>query len=219
MHMECRIQLIMAMVHDQIAHSNSRSISTAGRSTTTRILQRLLTYKPCRQQIGYSFARILFSCTRSYIVSRSENDRYAFRADCASTLETARPGHLWPLVEFRMSKTCYRIVKAAEWAEAQAAGHYVGSPLDARDGYMHMSPADQVRTTAEKYYKGATDLVLLTVDVDSLGSNIVWEPVASRNNALFPHLYNVPLPISAVKEAVLIKMNDDGSFAFPAGIP
>lgn len=57
----------------------------------------------------------------------------------------------------------YRIVVKAEVEAIDAAGHYVGSALDERDGYLHMSTAETVRDTAQKYYAGRDDVVLLTI--------------------------------------------------------
>jgi uncharacterized protein (DUF952 family) len=57
----------------------------------------------------------------------------------------------------------YRLVSAAEWADAQAAGSYAGSALDLKDGYMHLSPPGEVRGTLDKYFAGRQDMVLLKI--------------------------------------------------------
>lgn len=92
----------------------------------------------------------------------------------------------------------YKIIDAADWDAAQAAGAYAGSAVDLADGYIHMSTADQLGETAAKHYAGRTGLVLLTVDLEALGVDLVWEP--SRGGAMFPHLY-ASLPVSAVTQA------------------
>jgi len=92
----------------------------------------------------------------------------------------------------------YKIIDATEWDAAQAAGAYAGSAVDLADGYIHMSTADQLSETATKHYAGRTGLVLLTVDLEALGTDLVWEP--SRGGAMFPHLY-AGLPVSAVIQA------------------
>lgn len=92
----------------------------------------------------------------------------------------------------------YKIIDAADWDAAQVAGAYAGSAVDLADGYIHMSTADQLAETAQKHYAGRTGLVLLTVDLEALGPDLVWEP--SRGGALFPHLY-ASLPVSAVIQA------------------
>ena len=97
-----------------------------------------------------------------------------------------------------MSDVAYKIVSAVDWDSIQAAGGYDGSAVDLRDGYIHLSAADQLAGTAAKHYAGRDDLVLLDVDLTVYGAAIVWEP--SRGGALFPHIYG-DLPLSAVTEA------------------
>ena len=92
----------------------------------------------------------------------------------------------------------YKIIDAADWDAAQVAGAYAGSAVDLADGYIHMSTADQLGETAAKHYAGRTGLVLLTVDLEALGPDLVWEP--SRGGAMFPHIYG-ELPVAAVVEA------------------
>ncbi len=105
----------------------------------------------------------------------------------------------------------YKIMSAAEWARAQAAGLYEGSEHDRRDGFIHFSTAAQAADTAAKYFAGQTDLVLLAVDPSSLA--LMWEP--SRGGALFPHLY-APLPISAIVAIHELPLGPDGRHRFPS---
>lgn len=86
-----------------------------------------------------------------------------------------------------MSGAAFKIVSAEDWAALQSTGGYDGSAVDLRDGYIHLSAADQLAETAAKHYAGRNGLVLLDVDLTSYGDAIVWEP--SRGGALFPHLY------------------------------
>jgi uncharacterized protein (DUF952 family) len=89
----------------------------------------------------------------------------------------------------------YKILAAAEWDAARAAGRYDGSAVDRRDGFIHFSAADQVVETAARHFAGQTGLVLLTVDPAVLGDALRHE--VSRGGARFPHLY-APLPVAAV---------------------
>ena len=86
-----------------------------------------------------------------------------------------------------MSGVAFKIVSAEDWAAIQATGGYDGSAVDLRDGYIHLSAADQLAGTAAKHYAGRDDLMLLDVNLTPYGEAIVWEP--SRGGALFPHLY------------------------------
>lgn len=93
-----------------------------------------------------------------------------------------------------MGKIVYKICGQAEWQGAEAAGHYSGSADDLRDGFIHLSAADQLAGTAAKHFAGRDDLVLVAFDAETLGPALKWEP--SRGGALFPHLYG-SLPVEA----------------------
>jgi uncharacterized protein (DUF952 family) len=91
----------------------------------------------------------------------------------------------------------YKIVTAAEWRAAEAAGVFEGSAVDRRDGFIHFSTAGQVADTAARHFAGQRDLLLVAVDASQL--DVRWEP--SRGGQLFPHLYG-PLPLAAVRQVM-----------------
>lgn len=111
-----------------------------------------------------------------------------------------------------MSKLVYKILSAAAWAEAEAAGVFLGSPVDLGDGYIHFSTAEQVAETAARHFAGQRDLVLVAVAAGALGPALRFEP--SRGGALFPHLYG-PLPVSLVQWVKPLPLDADGRFVFP----
>ena len=81
----------------------------------------------------------------------------------------------------------YKLLRAAEWAAFEAAGNFPGSADDLRDGYIHMSAAEQLDGTRNRYFAGEAGLVLLTLDAETLGDDLRWEE--ARAGQLFPHLY------------------------------
>ena len=81
----------------------------------------------------------------------------------------------------------YKILRAAEWAAFEAAGVFEGSADDLRDGYIHMSAAEQLDGTRGRHFAGETGLVLLTLDAETLGDGLRWEE--ARAGQSFPHLY------------------------------
>ena len=105
----------------------------------------------------------------------------------------------------------YKIVATEEWAEAEAAGAFMGAAIDCADGFIHFSTAEQAPETAAKWFAGRGDLTLAAIDADALGDDLRWEP--SRGGALFPHLY-AGLPMSAVVWSRLLPLGPDGRHIF-----
>lgn len=110
-------------------------------------------------------------------------------------------------------KYIYKICARAEWDAAIDAGVYNGSGVDARDGFIHFSTAEQSPETASRHFAGVTGLVLVQIDADTLGTALKWEK--SRNGALFPHLYG-PLSPKDAEWVVDLPVGDDGLHVFPA---
>lgn len=106
----------------------------------------------------------------------------------------------------------YKILPAADWEAALAAGAYAGSAVDLADGFIHFSAADQVAETAAKHFHGQAGLLLLELEAAALGAGLRWEP--SRGGALFPHLYGL-LPVDAVLEAHPFPLGEDGAPVAP----
>jgi len=88
----------------------------------------------------------------------------------------------------------------------------LGAPVDIADGFIHFSTATQVGETAAKHFAGERDLLLITIDAESLGDRLKWEP--SRGGALFPHLYG-PLDLSTVAKVESLSLGPDGKHIFP----
>lgn len=86
----------------------------------------------------------------------------------------------------------YKICTRALWEETERTGMFPGMPIDIQDGYIHFSTAEQQTETLRKYFAEQKDIVVLTVESDTLGEALKWEPSSSGTRAgLFPHLYGV----------------------------
>jgi uncharacterized protein (DUF952 family) len=112
-------------------------------------------------------------------------------------------------------RTIYKICPAPAWREAERAGVYRGSPDDVRDGFIHFSTASQVPGTLAKHFAGQTDLFLIAVRADALGTALRWEP--SRGGDLFPHLYGDLDPAAADNIAMLV-LGADGLHRLPENL-
>ncbi|WP_174301028.1 DUF952 domain-containing protein [Caulobacter sp. S45] len=101
----------------------------------------------------------------------------------------------------------YKIMPRAEWIAAQDARCFKGSAADLRDGYIHLSTAEQAAETARLHFAGQDGLILLRISVEPLGERLRWEP--SRGGRLFPHLYG-PLDPAEVAAAQPLELNVEG---------
>jgi uncharacterized protein (DUF952 family) len=90
----------------------------------------------------------------------------------------------------------YKILDRAAWDAAVAQGRFDGAAIDMRDGYIHLSAADQVEDTARLHFHGQAGLVLAAFDAETLGDGLKWE--ASRGGQRFPHLYGLLDPALAL---------------------
>lgn len=108
----------------------------------------------------------------------------------------------------------YKIFRAQEWADMQAAGETRGAAVDLADGYVHFSTAETVAETAARHFAGEDGLVLLACDATAMGAELRWEP--SRGGALFPHLYRI-FRISDVTWAKPLPLVQ-GQHVFPEGV-
>jgi uncharacterized protein (DUF952 family) len=88
----------------------------------------------------------------------------------------------------------YKIVHAPQWHAAVVSGIFEGSADDKRDGFIHLSTAEQLPGTIAKYFRGQSDVLLVAYDCSTLALHLKWE--ASRGGLEFPHYY-APLPTAA----------------------
>ncbi len=94
-----------------------------------------------------------------------------------------------------------------DWQAAQAAGQYRAESLES-EGFIHFSRPDQAIDTANRYYAGRRDLVLLWIDPRFLTAELRWE---SSHGDVYPHLYG-PLDLDAVVQFTPFLPDVDGIF-------
>jgi uncharacterized protein (DUF952 family) len=111
--------------------------------------------------------------------------------------------------------TVYKIVAADLWQAAEDSGVFAGAGIDLSDGFIHLSTGAQARRTAELFFAGQDNLVLVATDDASLGEALKYEP--SRDGDLFPHLYG-SLPLTAVLSVRPLPLGADGNHIFPQDV-
>lgn len=91
----------------------------------------------------------------------------------------------------------YHIALKEDWEKAQKQGSYIHPSLEA-EGFIHCSEDRQVSGVLNRYFKGKTDLLKLTINPQQLSSPLQYELAPSVNEE-FPHIYG-PINLDAVIE-------------------
>ena len=100
----------------------------------------------------------------------------------------------------------------SDWLEARSSGVLEPESLT-QQGFVHLSERTQVHIPANLLYRDHSDLVLLSIDPQRVGGEIVWEDgdPPSDDGTQFPHLYD-SLPTSAVTGVERYEMDDSGRY-------
>jgi uncharacterized protein (DUF952 family) len=107
------------------------------------------------------------------------------------------------------SRRVYHLVAGPVW-EASSGPTYAAPSL-ATAGFIHCSNADQVASSANRFYAGQDALVLLEIDVNRLKSPLRDE--RSGSGELFPHIYG-PIERDAVVQVHVLGRGADGRWTF-----
>jgi uncharacterized protein (DUF952 family) len=81
----------------------------------------------------------------------------------------------------------YHITTLEAWDSAKGNELYTAPSLK-DEGLIHCCLDEQVAGILDRYYKDATDVVVLTIDTEKLRSQLVYEWSPSLE-ATFPHIY------------------------------
>ena len=111
-----------------------------------------------------------------------------------------------------MNKQVYKILTTSEWKDAKALGE-IETALDRKDGFIHLSTAQQLSGTLAFYFKNFDSLVLLQINTRDFKDEIIFEKAfpAGERTGEFPHLYGI-LKVEKIKNKWEIKRN---AFSLP----
>ncbi len=148
------------------------------------------------------------------------------RASQSHTNRLVRLQKLDPQDLLRWQDSCCRdkpfwviahIVNRRDWAKALGCGTYAPDSLRA-EGFIHCSTLAQVVDTANRFYRGQDDLVVLCIEESRLNAELKYEAPTMQHGesagTLFPHLYG-ELNLDAVVRVVALPCGADGSFRLP----
>ncbi len=115
-----------------------------------------------------------------------------------------------------MASMILHITTRPQWEDALSHGVYQHPSLF-DEGFIHCSTAGQIVCTANRYYCGQSNLVLLCIRSNRLKAALVYEDSYSRGEE-FPHIYG-PLNLNAVSHVLDFPANKDGTFTLPGDFP
>jgi uncharacterized protein (DUF952 family) len=133
--------------------------------------------------------------------------------------------------DYNNAEMIFHIVKRSEWQAAASDGSYRPASVDS-EGFIHCSTRAQLVDTANRFYRGQQDLVVLCIEENRIAAPLKLEAPSmphdqqpdpehhERHNLgdLFPHVYGA-LNLDAVTRVVALACGDDGRFAIPAELP
>ena len=89
----------------------------------------------------------------------------------------------------------FHLTTRAAWAAALVTGRYT-----TEGPFSHLSLERQWRGVRERFFRDATDLLLLVIDPARLRAEVRFEPA---DGDVFPHLYG-PLGLDAVVDTISV---------------
>lgn len=103
----------------------------------------------------------------------------------------------------------FHITTREEWKEYQSNSNYKPETFD-EQGFIPCSSGDQLEETANRLFSDKDKILLLVIDVSTLGENIKYE-MDEETGEKFPHIYG-PLNTSAVIDKIDILAEKNGRF-------
>lgn len=97
----------------------------------------------------------------------------------------------------------YKMLTLQEWQYFQDNQIFDGSELDIKDGFIHMSFAEQIDGIRQKFFKEISPVVLLSLDTQKFDASSFKVEANKPNCNQYPHYYG-QLNIEMVVEAKII---------------
>jgi uncharacterized protein (DUF952 family) len=99
----------------------------------------------------------------------------------------------------KISTMIFHVCTKQEWKENEAADNYAPTAFS-RDGFIHACVAHQLSGVLQRYYSGATGLLLLHIEEENLEVPLRYEE--STNQEKFPHIYG------SVSKKAIVKIEE-----------
>lgn len=106
-----------------------------------------------------------------------------------------------------------------EWEKAQLEGEYKAESLK-KEGFIHCSTIKQTINTANLFFKGQKELIILCLDEIKLTAECRYEASTGGGkhelsiDNLFPHIYGA-INLSAIVKVIPFSSDEEGFFSLP----
>lgn len=102
----------------------------------------------------------------------------------------------------------YHITDAPLWEKALVAEYYRHPSLKT-EGFIHCSTKDQLGPTADRFFGGVDQIIVLSIVERRIPGMVKWEDAPDVTPPQkFPHIYG-PLPLDAIEDVSIITRVDD----------
>lgn len=109
----------------------------------------------------------------------------------------------------------YHLTTSQEW-EAAKAQTELAPPSLSQEGFVHCSTKEQLLATANRWFAGHDELIVVHIQTAALGTDLVWEgpspPRPETAHLLFPHVY-AAIPSDAILSTHAIQRGPNGHFS------
>lgn len=103
----------------------------------------------------------------------------------------------------------FHLAEKATW-EASFDQQFYSCASLIQEGFIHCSTREQLLATANRYYQGRNDLLLLCLNEEKLTASLVYEKSPSTGE-FFPHLYG-PINKTAILKTIPFLPDAQGIF-------
>ena len=80
----------------------------------------------------------------------------------------------------------YKICTKEEWDHAIINKFYMGSVIDIKDGFIHLSTKKQLNETVAKHFRGKNNLIIISFILNKIQDNLKMGRIKKRRS--FPTL-------------------------------
>lgn len=103
----------------------------------------------------------------------------------------------------------YHISTPGEWDEIKLKEFYQPESF-ASEGFIHCSTLEKIEESANRFFLGKSEIVILCIDEKKVKDEIVYEDLYNSGYE-FPHIYG-KLNINSVIKVITAKSNNNGEF-------